>query len=310
MRTFSAIYSPAMLWLDARRGYLSDYVTQLWVRATGRRVEMAAHPWLAGPVGPPSGIGLDFFQQFASSRGLEIQPGDGLLRDFGSLSGPNCIPAQISQAVGDFYRHTSAFELEAWSEWAGMFKPLGQLLALIFSRRLQQLNVPLSSLDTSHGITSDVVDLVEPATRKAVLTAWVRQLLRNKNVLYAGAYSLCTLPGLPGTYVKVVFPLPNGNAIVIMHPKSDTDGSLLLTSAGEKFGDPGFYFTVHHGDRVWAKYVRTMRESIHVYPSGDGVRADHVLRLFGVQFLRLHYRLRSARKPVSAIETAARAGSS
>lgn len=42
---------------------------------------------------------------------------------------------------------------------------------------------------------------------------------------------------------------------------------------------------------MWARYVRALRESIHVYAVPDGVRADHVLTLFGATFLRLHYRL-------------------
>jgi hypothetical protein len=294
-----------MLWLDEKRGYLSDYVTQLWVKASGRRVDLVSHPWLAGPVGPPIGIGADFFQQFASIHGLQLQRGDGLIPDFAILAGAQCVPAQVSETVRDFYQHTSRFELEAWSEWAGMFRPFGRLLALIFSGRLQQLNVPLSPLDTSHGITSEVVDLVVPVTGEIKFTAWIRQLLRNQNVLYAGAYSVCSLPEFPGRCVKVVFPLPNGNAIVIMSPKSNPDGSLVLTSAGQRFGDPGFYFTVLHADRLWAKYVPALRECIRVYGSGNDVRADHVLRFFGIEFLRLHYRLRSLGKDASSRAAAA-----
>jgi hypothetical protein len=43
---------------------------------------------------------------------------------------------------------------------------------------------------------------------------------------------------------------------------------------------------------VWARYVRSMRETITVYADGGAVRADHVLTLWGLTFLRLHYRLR------------------
>lgn len=68
--------------------------------------------------------------------------------------------------------------------------------------------------------------------------------------------------------------------------------------AGERFGEPGFYFTVH-GDSgtVWARYVRALRESIHVFPAERGLlRADHVLTYFGAIFLRLHYRMRPSTK--------------
>jgi hypothetical protein len=92
----------------------------------------------------------------------------------------------------------------------------------------------------------------------------------------------------------VVFPLPNGNAIVLMRPIAHRDGSLSVVSAGDGFGGPGFYFTVHRDGAVWARYVESLKESIHVYGAEGGtVRADHVLRLWGATFLRLHYRMRA-----------------
>ena len=281
-----------MIWLGAKRGYLSDYITQKWVEVTGASVDPTAGQWLAGPVGKPTGIGLDFFQQLAVDQKLVLRPGQGLIRDFACIFGPKCSPSTVDRAVRDFYEQTTNYELDAWSEWLGWFKPLGRVLAVLFSRRLQQLNIPISPLDTSLGITSEVVDLVKPETGEIEYTAWIRQLLRNKNVLYAGSYSTCSIPGFAGTCVKVVFPLPNGNGIVIMYPESHDDGSFSLTSAGDRFGDPGFYFTVVRDGRMWARYVHPLRESIRVYAAGEReVRADHVLRFFGVTFLRLHYRL-------------------
>lgn len=101
---------------------------------------------------------------------------------------------------------------------------------------------------------------------------------------------------------------PRSNAIVIMRPVVQTDGSLLLVSAGERFGGPGFYFTVHGRDGVvWARYLRALRETIPVYGSGDEVRADHVLRLFGATFLRLHYRLRPRSRTLTSANTIAAA---
>jgi len=286
-----------MIWLGQERGYLSDYVTQAWVRLTGRRVEGPSFPWLGGPVGATELIGVNFFEQLAAKNGLRIQPGKGLISDFQSLSGPTCDPSVLRGGVIRFYENTNIYELDAWSDWCGAFKPFGRLLALFFSRRLQQLNVPLSGIDTSAGITSDVFDVVEPSSGSVVYTAWVRQLLKSKNVLYAGSYSICTVPGATGPCIKVAFPLPNGNAIVIMQTKSHVDGSFSVTSSGKGFGDPGFYFTVHNRGRVWARYVRALRETIHVFEIDESeVRADHTLEFWGMTFLRLHYRLRQTKK--------------
>ncbi|MBK6312865.1 MAG: hypothetical protein IPF53_00715 [Blastocatellia bacterium] len=298
-----------MIWLGERRGNLSDWVTQQWVKVTGRSVTLASHPWLEGPVGPTSGIGVDFFTTLAAKRGLSLVRGAGvrgLLGDMEQLRGVDFDPVQVNERVANFYTSTSAYDLDAWAEWSAGFRPFGWLLALLFSRRLRQLNIPLSGLDTSGGMTSEVLQLVEPATGDVRLTAWVRELLSTGRVLYAGTYSPCAIPGLDGPCLKVVFPLPNGNAMVIMRPVLHADGSMTVASTGRKFGDPGFYFTVHDGDgRMWARYVRTLREAIHVYPAEDGrVRADHELTIFGMTFLRLHYRLapKSVNVPIDGSE--------
>ena len=267
------------------------------MQVTGRRVDLVRDPWLDGPVGEPGGIGADFFDRLADAEHLQVRRSDrgaGLMPDFGLLAGPAFDPGPVDRRVAEFYERTAAFELDAWAEWYGLFRPFGRLLALLFSRRLQQLNIPLTGLDTSRGMTSEIIQLVDPTTGDVRLTAWVRRLLGSGNVLYAGSYSLCRVPGFDGPCVRVVFPLPNGNAMVIMRPLAHDDGSFSIVSAGERFGEPGFYFTVHGRARVWARYLRALRESIRVYAAGDGgIRADHVLMLWGATFLRLHYRLRA-----------------
>lgn len=287
-----------MLWLGERRGYLTDWVTQRWVQLTGRRVDVAgAGRWLAGAVGSAHEIGRDYFARLAEREQLELRrtTDAGLLTDLRELAGPEFDPARVHADVAAFYTGTAAYGLDAWGEWCGLFRPFGSLLALLFSRRLQQLNVPLSALDTSRGITSEVFQLVDPGDGGVRYTVWFRTLVATGHVLYAGSYSIVRVPGFDGPCVKVVFPLPHGNAQVLMRPTAHADGSLTVTSAGERFGDPGFYFSVHHrpGESpiVWARYVRALRESIHVYAAPDGVRADHVLTFFGATFLRLHYRL-------------------
>jgi hypothetical protein len=298
-----------MLWLGDSRGYLADWITQLWVRVTGRRINLAEFRWLDGPVGPSRGIGMNFFPDLAAQQGLALRrDGErGLLPDFAALAATDFVPARVHDSVVDFYRRTSAYQLDAWAEWCGLFRPFGWLLARMFSRRLQQLNVPLSGLDTSRGMTSDVLQLIDPLAGAVRHTAWVRQLLGSGNVLYAGDYSLAQVPNREGLCVKVVFPLPNGNAMVLMRPEAHEDGSLSLVSAGQTFGDPGFYFTVRDKrGRVWARYLTALKESIRVFPGDRGVvRADHVLTLWGATFLRLHYRLQSAlpvRVPVLRFE--------
>ena len=290
-----------MIWLGSKNGYLTDWITQQWVRVTGRRVVIAEQNWLEGPIGNTRIIGKGFFQTYAQEHGLEIVEGMdcGLLNDFSALAGASNDLDGVAPEVQDFYEHTSAYDLDAWSEWHGLFRPFGLALAVLFSRRLQQLNIPLSPMDSSKGMSSKVLQMRSRQTGQLVQTAWVRELHATKNVIYAGCYSVCRIPGHGNPCVKVVFPLPNGNAIVVMKPESHPDGSLSLTSAGKGFGDPGFYFTVHGQDgKTWARYVRAMQEKITVYPAERNTsRADHILWIWRKQFLRLHYRM--SPKPVT-----------
>ena len=292
-------------------GSAGDWVTQQWVKLTARRVTLENYPWLRGPIAGPEGVGRRFFHDLASREGWTLRDGGaprGLLASVDLLAGPSFNPAAIHPAVRAFYEQTSEFELDAWAEWSGPFRPFGRLLAALFSRRLQQLNVPLDPLDTSHGTKSEVLQLLDPTTGLVIITAWVRQLQRSGHVLYAGSYSVCEVPGSPDPCIKVVFPLPTGNGLVILRPSAEPGGALTVTSAGRRFGDPGFYFTVHRsGARVWARYVRAMTETIRVYPGGSAeageVRADHTMWFAGLVFLRLHYRLRPKAVTVSG-ETA------
>ena len=283
--------------LDARRGELTDWITQKWVQSTSHRLTMESDHWASGPCGGTESIGRDFFEQLAAKEGLEISNGNadpiGLTSDFLRIGGRRFQAEAVHPQVRDFYEATSQYNMDAWGEWRGAFRPFGWLLRRVFSRRLQQLNVPLSALETSRGMTSRLMQLVDPTTRTVRYTAWVRELVGTGDVIYAGSYAICRPPGFEDPCIKVAFPLPNGYALVVMKPSVQEGGSLLLESVGDRFGDPGFYFVVR-GDNgeSSAKYIRTMRESIHAYAAESGtVRADHTLNIWGITFLRLHYRL-------------------
>ncbi|SDE76934.1 hypothetical protein [Terriglobus roseus] len=284
-----------MIWLGETRGNLSDWTTQRWVCLTGRRLSPTEAEWLGGPIGKTRLIGEHVFDDYAQQHALrQIVEGErGLLPNFGILADGNPSLANVASEVRDFYEHTSEYDLDAWSEWCSGFRPFGSALGLIFSRRLQQLNVPLSPMDSAKGMTSQVISM-QDAQGHISQTAWVRKLPATGNVLYAGMYSTCQPPRQSSRCVKVVFPLPNGNAIVVMKAVGHADGSLSVQSMGDGFGDAGFYFTVRGTDgSLHGRYVKTMKEEIRVYPGEkDTVRADHTLWLWGRQFLRLHYRMK------------------
>ena len=282
--------------ISKKTGHLQDWITQQWVKATGRRFDPKKDAWLAGPIGDTDVIKDKFFRDLADKENLEIkenQSGTGLLETFDDLHLSQAEKQLLHPRVVDFYERTSNYDFEVWSEWCGFFKPFGWLLSVIFSKRLQQLNLPLSSLQSAKGIKSTIVKLVDRQTQKSRWTVWFRILKSTNHVIYSGVYTTCSLPDQPGVYLKVVFPLPNGNATVIMRRDVLPNGALKLSSDGKRFGDNGFYFTLtNHKGKHWARFVRSMHEWITVYVDEEHVlRADHVLHFFGLPFLNLHYKM-------------------
>jgi hypothetical protein len=281
--------------MKSDRGLLVDRATQSWVRLTGKAVALTECPWLEGPVGDVDIIGAGFFERLAQRSGWRVVESGtrGLLERFACLDGPRCDTSRVHPEIVRFYERTSEYDFDVRAEWSSLFRPFGSAVAAIFSQRLQQLNVPLSPLDTQLGMVSRVLRFVG-AGERTVGTAWIREAVATGRTLYAGSYSHCDVPGFTGSCIRVAFPLPNGYALVVMKPEVHADGSFTARSEGAEFGDPGFYFFVEGAPGGgWARHVPSLKEAIHVYVDAQGnPRADHELGLWGVRFLRLHYRMR------------------
>ena len=144
-------------------------------------------------------------------------------------------------------------------------------------------------------MTSQLIPLYDATSGERRGTLWLRHYPNSGDVIYAGIYSRCIAVSDNEPLVKVVFPLPHGNAIVLMRAIAHDDGSLTLSSEGDRFGDPGFYFVVHlpRDGMARTRYLHCLQETIRVYsaPNEAVVRADHLFRFFGLTFLKLHYRL-------------------
>ncbi len=275
---------------------IQDKITQTWVKATGKRINPDELEWLIGPIGNTDIIKNKFIFELAEKENLTIQknlPNSGLLDKMEQIGISDQDQYPLNKKVADFYENTSDYDFEVWSAWKGIFKPFGKLLYLIFSKRLQQLNLPLNSIDTAKGLKSEIIKLTNKETKQTKWTIWYRIIKSTNDVIYSGIYTTCRNPNYDKPLLKVVFPLPNGNASVVMTKKVEKDGSLLLCSDGKKFGDNGFYFTLTNGKgKYWARFVKSMHEWIRVYEDEENVlRADHNLNFYGMKFLNLHYKM-------------------
>lgn len=280
-------------------GVALEGAIQQWV-CRGRGVRVDESPWLAGPIGGER-IGADFYETYARQHRLELQrdaPGAGLLVDFGLLAGPRFDPQRVTADVQRFYERTADYTLDVWSEWRGILRPFAHGLIALVSRDIEQFNLPLSPLDTSRGMTSEIIRLRDPRAGTVVYTGWLRRMSATDKVIYAGFYTTCVPPRAGGPCVKVVFPLPRGASIVILRPENLPDGSFRLISDGAGFGDAGYYRVHEVGPgELRVRYV-PVKELIHVYRDARGMlRTDHLFRFWRIPFLALHYKIARASPP-------------
>ncbi|MCJ8331080.1 MAG: hypothetical protein HRT89_09265 [Lentisphaeria bacterium] len=265
-----------------------DWLTQLWNIILGRRVNVDDDNWLLGPIGDIGGIADKFIARVAEEENLTIEinaPDSGLVDGFDDLA------KSLNPKIEEFYKRTINFDLDVWTQWKPVFGSFGYIVYKLFSQRIQQLNLPQSSMDTALGIKSDIISLVD-SDGKTVYRIWYRRLKKNDEVVYAGIYTQCRIPSGENC-LKVIFPLPQGSATVVMRMSCDSDGNLELESKGKKYGDPGFYFIVK--DRkggLWKHYLPSFHERINVFEDEEGtLRADHAMSLWNCRAYDLHYKM-------------------
>ncbi|HEY0547164.1 MAG TPA: hypothetical protein VGC91_17430 [Pyrinomonadaceae bacterium] len=282
--------------LNSITGRFIEWVFRTWVRLFGRRITRSETLWLDGPIGTSDKIGPNYYQKLIGNKALNVrinEPNAGLMRDFQKLKSDGFDPQKVNERVRDFYERTTNYRLDVWSQWSPLFRPFAWLLVSTVSRRIEQLNLPISPMDTSRGMSSDVIQLADEKSGEIFYTCWLRKVLATGDVVYAGFYSTCRPPNYKGECVKVSFPLPQGNTTVVLKPVLHEDGSLELKSSGWRFGDPGYYRIHQTGeDTLKVRLIRALKESIHVYVDADGtLRTDHIFRFWSLEMLRLHYKI-------------------
>lgn len=221
-----------------------DWFTQKWVILFGKKIEHKLVPWLIGPIGKVGSISDEYIYNLANEESLIVKRNNssqGLITSMSSLKLTDNDTEQLSQEVIDFYEHTANYDLKYSVNWSPFFKILGKIISKFFSNRIEQLNIPIKNSEKSIELISELITLSDSDTKDIIYTIWYRTFKETGQVLYSGFYSVCKMPS-GKSCVKAVFPLPNGNATVIMSTNVGKNGELILNSSGRKFGDPGFYF--------------------------------------------------------------------
>jgi hypothetical protein len=275
-------------------GWFLETVIEALVRIAGRRIRITDAPWLGCPLGDTVLIGTGIYERIAREENLELReaPDAGLIADFAALRGPSFAPEAVDPRVRHFYEHAAQYRLEAWSEVALVGKFFLWLLVEFISQRMDQLNFPISPLEMAGGMTSQVIQLVEPGSGRLAYKGWLRKLKSSGLVMFAGIYSVARIPGEENPCVKVTFP-DCGSANVYLRPVNHADRAFGLVSTGAKFGKAGFYRLVASGpDHLYVRNFTTLHEMFHVYVDGEDVlRTDHTISFLGMTIVRLHYKI-------------------
>jgi hypothetical protein len=278
-------------------GAVGAFIIYRLIAIFGRTRRWADVPWLTGPVGDAV-IGDAPYEAVATREGLHIERrarDGGLVPDVDLLAGDGFDPAALHPAIRDFYEHTARYSMDVWSRTYFPASVALYLLVTTISRQVNQLNFPLSPLDSARGMSSEIISLRKP-DGTVRYTGWFRTLGSAARVLYTGFYMTERMPEERVPCVKVVFPMPHGNATVVLRPSVGAGGSLALDSSSGRFGGAGFYRVDARGAeraRIWR--IRTLEERFHVYVDEHGVvRCDHAVRFLGLPVLSLHYKIFAA----------------
>ncbi len=273
---------------------LLELFIEVMVRVTGRRMPRNDAPWLHCYLGKPGLIGTGVYQRIAQEEHLQLRnsPHAGLIPDFGALRGPSFDPDAVHPRIRHFYEHAAEYQMEVWSEVYFVGRFFLWVLVEFLSRRMDQLNFPISSLEVAKGMASEVIQLIEPGSGKLLYTGWLRRLKSSGRVIYAGVYSTTQVPEEENPCVKVTFPC-RGSANVYLRPVAHADGSFGLDSSGSAFGRSGFYRIVESGPDHWrVRNFRSLHELFHVYVDEENIlRTDHKISFVGITILRLHYKM-------------------
>ncbi len=278
--------------LRAVVGRCGELFIDALIRLFGHRCRPHEVTWLLGPTGGDT-IGDRPYEETARAEHLSIErvvTKGGLLPDFAVLASATFDPASVDPRIVDFYENTARYRLDTRATVYFPARIALWLLVTTISRRVHQLDLPLDGLETAKGITSEII-LLRDSAGAVRYTGWFRRRAHDGRVLYTGFYMTQQVPRDGMTCVKAVFPMPDGNATVVLRPVNDGTG-FRLTSVGAGFGDAGFYRVQRAGDgfRIWR--VGRLHDTFHLYVDQDGcLRGDHDISFLDMRVITLHYRI-------------------
>lgn len=268
---------------------LQDTFTQIWVARFGKKVSLDTDGWIFGPTNIEMYRNISLNNSTVIYNNCSIKPAQGIINHVALFNFTTYEANCINPLITEFYTNTVNFNMDIRFNWNKAFKPLAYLVKLLFSKRLQQMNIPIISSDKLLKTNSFIVKIDENTDN--IQNFWVRKLLTANQVIFSGIYSVAST-NKKQHLVKVQFPLPNGNATIFLEKKVLKDGNLELSSKGLQFGDSGFYFFLKRNNNYYAKYVKCMHEKLTLTVENQSkINGTHEFYFYGIKFLTIDYLL-------------------
>jgi hypothetical protein len=122
----------------------------IWI--FGKRTSFDDSPWLRGPIGNQY-IGDQPYDDCARLENLTVvrdATSGGLVDDFGRAEGKTFRVAKLNPRVRDFYENTAQFSMDVWAKTYFPSRIALWLLVTTISRKVNQLNFPVNTLERTH----------------------------------------------------------------------------------------------------------------------------------------------------------------
>jgi hypothetical protein len=250
---------------------------------------LAGLPTLSPPPGIPFSrlrsqgqVGPTFFER---TNALDTRPAPrGLVGDLRQFDTARFSSSAVHPTIRAFYEDTGAFTLTVKPEWPRRSAPARWVWAGL-GRRFGQMDFPREG-DGSGTLESRLLAVRADLDGRSDVRGWVR-VHPDGRALYVAAYSTHAWGGEP--YANIAFPLPGGNLTSVLRWEALEGGGVLLTThPGARPGDQGVYFA-----NRWLPIRLPINETIRVWVDAEGPQARHDIRVLGMAFLTLRYRMRA-----------------
>ncbi|TCP62722.1 YndJ family protein [Baia soyae] len=207
----------------------------------------------------------------------------GLVDDV-QLFTPDIDLSLLAPTISDFYQHTERYRLIAKVRWSLWFYPFA-FIYRFFSRRFQQLNLPISSKPVE--MVGNLSPILEELDGRREPRAWLRKM--GEETVFVALYSYYQSQSQGRTYMNIALPLPGSAMIGILEWKQMGRDLQITSEASTPSSDSGIYLT-------WKKstWKLPLREQFWVREVEPGrLEADHKMWIFGIPFLRVEYEIKS-----------------